>query len=417
MATSHPENARPLQLLADGEQSEPTPEDGKQRRSKGEGALRQRPDGTWEATLDLGRVNGRRRRTAYRGRTKSEALAKRRIASAELARGRRVTNTRMTVASLVDLWLDTKVAAKVAVEDLKQKTADNYRDVAASYVKPILGDSLVRNLRTSDVDAMSTRMRKAGLSQNTIRLSRTVLKMALDYAITEEELISVNVVNGSVRPNVAISAEEHTTLSLKQAKHLLAKAPQTVFGILIGVALWTGMREGELVALRWEDVDFKGCRLMVTGTLGRVKGKGLVRTTPKTRASKAPVPLPAPVLQLLRRQLRQQQRQRAEVGDLWTETGFVFTLDVGQAIDGRRVLREWRTIQNDLGLPDMTVHELRHTTGTLLLNTGVPLEVVSAILRHASIRVTKDIYAKVEEPLARQGMDSFERALGKRRAS
>ena len=65
------------------------------------------------------------------------------------------------------------------------------------------------------------------------------------------------------------------------------------------------------------------------------------------------------------------------------------------------MLREWRKIQEDLGLPDMTVHELRHTTGTLLLSAGVPLEVVSAILRHASIRVTKDIYAKVEEPLTR----------------
>ena len=177
------------------------------------------------------------------------------------------------------------------------------------------------------------------------------------------------------------------------------------------------MREGELVALRWEDVDFKGRRLMVTGTLRRLKGKGLVRTSPKTQASKAPVPLPAPVLRLLRLQLRQQANQRAKAGDLWRETGLVFTLDAGQAIDGRRVLREWRKIQTDLGLPDMTVHELRHSTGTLLLNAGVPLEVVSAILRHASIRVTKDIYAKVEEPLARQGMDSFEKALGRKRAS
>ena len=90
-------------------------DDGKARRAKGEGALRQRPDGMWEATLDLGVVGGRRRRMSFRGRTKSAALAKRRNAVAELNRGRRVVNTKMTVGELVDRWLTTKVAAKVAV--------------------------------------------------------------------------------------------------------------------------------------------------------------------------------------------------------------------------------------------------------------------------------------------------------------
>ena len=151
-----------------------------------------------------------------------------------------MTNTKMSVSELVDQWLDTKVAAKVALGDLKEATAQNYRDMANAYVKPILGDTLVRALRTSDVDAMSTRMRKANLAQNTVRLARTVLRMSLDYAIADEELISVNVVDGSVRPNVSISVDDHTTLSIKQAKLLLAKAPKTVFGLLICVAIWTG---------------------------------------------------------------------------------------------------------------------------------------------------------------------------------
>ena len=416
MTAADPRVHAPSSVNDEEQSREPIEEDDAPRRAKGEGALRQRPDGMWEATLDLGVVNGRRRRMSFRGRTKSAALAKRRNAVAELNRGRRVVNTKMTVGELVDRWLTTKVAAKVAVGQLKESTAQNYEDVATSYLKPIVGELLVQSFRTADVDAMSTRMRKAQLSQNTVRLARSVLRMALEYAITEEELISLNVVNGSARPNVTISAEDHTTLDLKQAKLLLAKAPRNVFGALFRIALWTGMREGELVALRWEsDIDFTGKRIKVSGTLKRIKGKGLVRTEPKTQASKAPIPLPDQALKLFRWWQREQQKLRKDAGDLWQESGYVFTLSNGGAIDGRRVLREWRKIQEDLGLPDMTVHELRHTTGTLLLSAGVPLEVVSAILRHASIRVTKDIYAKVEEPLARRGMDSFEQALGRSR--
>ena len=151
------------------------------------------------------------------------------------------------------------------------------------------------------------------------------------------------------------------------------------------------MREGELVALRWEsDIDFTGKRIKVSGTLKRIKGKGLVRTEPKTQASKAPIPLPDQALKLFRWSQHSQQRKlRKDAGDLWQESGYVFTLSNGGAIDGRHVLHKWRKIQEDLGLPDMTVHELRHTTGTLLLSAGVRLEVVSAILRHTGVEARR----------------------------
>ena len=386
------------------------------RRPKGEGSLRQVRNGYWEAMLDLGWADGKRVRPTFRGRTKAEAIAKRKEAEQSLSRGEPILNNTITVSQLCDQWLESKVETKVALGSLKESTAQNYRDACNVYVKPVLGRKQVRSLRTADVDAMSARMRKAGLSQNTIRVARSTLRMALGFAITER-VIAFNVVDGSVRPNVSTSADQHVTLSVKQAKHLLAHAPDDVYGSVVRLALWTGMREGELAGLLWEDVDLKAKRLKVTGTVHRLTGKGLVRTDPKTEASKAPIPLPPATIQLLRRQQRQQSSQRATAGDQWLERGFVFTNSVGGPLEGRKILREWHKMHQDLGLPQMTVHDLRHTTGTLLRNAGVPLDVVSAILRHSSIRVTRDVYTKIEEPLSREGMNVYGELLGRRRAN
>ncbi|MGH9102516.1 MAG: site-specific integrase, partial [Acidimicrobiales bacterium] len=145
--------------------------------------------------------------------------------------------------------------------------------------------------------------------------------------------------------------------------------------------------------------------------LKRLAGRGLVRTSAKNQASEAGVHLIGPAVEALRRQRVRQAAERLAVGEAWSDDGYVFTTPLGTPIDARNLLRAWQAFRGRTGLPAMTVHDLRHSTATLLRNLGVPLDVVSHVLRHAGIAITADVYSEVGRDLEREGLATLEREL------
>jgi integrase len=162
------------------------------------------------------------------------------------------------------------------------------------------------------------------------------------------------------------------------------------------LALTTGMRQGELLALRWADVDLAAGRLAVRGTLHRGAGGGWTIQEPKTARSRRPVVLARVAVRALTAHRRRQDAEQRAAGPRWAEHGFVFTNRVGRPLSSQNLVqRDFHPLLRRLGLPQVRFHDLRHTAATLLLQQGVHPKVVSELLGHTDVGITLDLYSHV----------------------
>ncbi len=376
--------------------------------------MRLRSDGAWEASLDLGTgLSGKRMVKWFRAPTRSAALARRREALDQLARGEFVLGPRMTVAQWMEYWLDGPLATLVELGDRKPLTRQNYRHVYDAYIRDLLGSVRLDKLGPQDVDWMTQTLRQLKLKPNTVRLARSVLRAGLTAA-EKQGLVVRNAVRLSSAPRVSNKGKKRNppALNLGQARTLLGSLDGGEFGPLVTVALLTGLRRGELLALRWADVDLDNRVLHVSGSLGRVNGEGLVRMEPKTDASEAEVPLIRDAVSAFRRQSEAQELAKEALGDRWAGGDYVFHGPRGGPMDPPRATRAWNSIRDSLGFPkEVTFHGLRHSTASVLFELGVPMEVISHILRHSSIRETSDVYVEVPTALKAKALARLQRAL------
>jgi integrase len=173
----------------------------------------------------------------------------------------------------------------------------------------------------------------------------------------------------------------------------------------------TGLRRGEALGLRWEHVNLiDGC-LKVTATLSRV-GTELVITAPKTPRSRRTIPLSSAMVSLLKTQRVTQVAERLHAGNQWTDTGLVFTTELGTPVDPRNVLRAIQIAAGKAGVKGVGVHTLRHSAAVSWLEAGVHIKAVADLLGHSSISVTGDIYGHTSEDTARAAIDGLSGVLG-----
>ncbi len=177
------------------------------------------------------------------------------------------------------------------------------------------------------------------------------------------------------------------------------------------LALATGLRQGELLALRWEDVDLDGRRLRVRGTLARVAGK-LVVLEPKTERSRRTIGLPEVALSALRAHRTRQRMEHLVAGSRWVETRHVFATTIGTPIEAAAVTRAFQRSLERAGLPRSRFHDLRHAAATFLLAQGFTLEDVKHLLGHSSITLTSNTYGHVLERRQRQVAAGMDAVLG-----
>ena len=285
--------------------------------------------------------------------------------------------------------------------------ADNYRNVVVHHIVPTLGATKVAKLTPADVDRLMSAKLDAGLSVSTVRRIRAVLAQALDQGVRW----------GSVARNVAsltrgprVTRQEGRTLTPEQARSLL----ETLHGhrneALYALMLSTGLRRGEALGLRWDDVDLDAGTVSVRRQLKR-EGGSLVTADTKTARSRRSVNLPEQMVVTLRRHRAAQAAERLALGDAWVDSGFVFTTTIGTPIDPRNLYREFQKICRAAGLGDWHPHELRHSAASLMLAQGVKLQVVSEVLGHSSIRMTADVYGHILAPDRKAAADAMGDAL------
>jgi integrase len=286
-------------------------------------------------------------------------------------------------------WLEDVLSREVA-----QSTLDNYGSVVKFHILPSLGKRKITDIKVADVDRLLAAKLAEGLAPSSVHRIRALISQCLDQAVRWGDL-STNVARLSRSPKLVRA--EGRTLTQDEARRLLQALRGHRHESLYLLMLSTGMRRGEALGLRWEDLNLADGIARVKRNLKREGGR-LVTADTKTLKSRRAVNLPGPVIEALRSNREVQEKEQSDLGDAWIESGFVFTTSIGTPVDPRNLYREFTRICQRAELGRWHPHELRHSAASLMLASGVKLQVVSEVLGHSSIRMTADVYGHILDP-------------------
>lgn len=373
-------------------------------RANGEGSVYQRQDGRWTAASYVLRPDGGRVRRQVYGRTRAEASQKLTAQLSKTSAGVPLAGDRWTVATYAEHWLETVAKAR-----LRPATWTNYAYALRVHISPGLGSVPLRALTPTRVRAFLARCSEAGLAANSVRIVHATLRTMLAEAV-RDELVERNV--AAIVRGPRIERDEVQPWSLEEASIFLATAADHRLSALFAVGLAVGLRKGELLALSWRDVDSATGTLRVRQTVQRLRGEGLVFGPPKSSRSKRTIPLPDTSLRALLAHRDRQGAERAAAGDVWQESGLVFTTGIGTVIEPRNLSRTFDQLVVVSGVRRIKFHDLRHTCASLLLAQHVPPRVVMEVLGHSQLSITMDLYSHVMPSALRDAAAAMDRALG-----
>ncbi len=367
-------------------------------RGNGEGSIYQRQDGKWVAAVSLPRG---RRKVIY-GRTRAEVAEK--LPSVLKARqdGLPMLTERQTTAQYLADWLES------ARPSVRPGTWETYESYVRVHIAPALGRVPLARLSPQHLQRFYADRLEAGLSPTSVGHLHAILHRALGEA-ARFGLVVRNVAGLVKRPRAA--HKEMMALSPEQARAFLDAAHGERLEALYVLALSTGIRQGELLALRWQDIDLDGATLQVRATLRRTR-EGMTFGEPKTSKSRRQVQLTPTAVTALRAHRARQLEERMRC-PYWQDGELVFATEIGTPIEcGNMMRRSFLPLLERAGLPRIRFHDLRHTAATLLLGQNVNVKVVSEMLGHSQISITLDLYSHVTPGMQRQAVEALEAVLG-----
>jgi len=399
----------------------------KKTRANGEGTIYQRKDGRWEAAGYVLAADGTRKRVRVYGTTRKDAADKLAEKITDSNRGLPLATADSTVGVYLAYWLTS-----VAIHRLRENTHTRYAACIRLHLTPGLGAKRLARLTAKDIRTFLDRLRTTcqccaqgldaarhhccaigeccgkRLSPLTVTYVHSVLKSALEHAVREDELprnVARNVKTTAPRPR------RFTPLTATEARQLLQASKTDRLHALYELALRTGLRKGELLGLRWEDLDLDAGTASIRRSLQRTRTRGLTALPTKTRASERRIALPTECIHSLKSHRERQEAERKVAGVGWTDSGLVFVVPTGGPIDPANMTRRFGRLLERAGLRRIRFHDLRHSTATLLLEQSVDLVVIKELLGHAHIGVTAGVYAHVRLRLQRQAIDTLGGAL------
>lgn len=381
------------------------------KRSDGEGSIYfDRTRGTWVGVLVTGWHDGKPIRKKVRASSRAKAASRLRDLREQVEAGQLPTGRIPTVSEWMTYWLD-----EIAAKKVRPSTLRGYRTYVDCYIKPLMGDRRLDRLSPENIADAWHHLQTVGrpgvedpkpLTSTSAHQAHRILARALRVAHQR----------GLVKQNVATLIDppqprdvEMEPLTKKQALAVLEAAKGRRNGARWRVALSLGLRQGEALGLRWDNVDLDAGTIAVRQALGRVKGQGLVLGPVKSRAGRRTIALPAQVLAELKAHRTAQNAERLAAGSWWQDGGFVFAREDGRPLDPKADWTEWKALLTEAGVPAARLHDARHTAATMLLLMGVEQRVVMEILGHSRITVTSKYQHVVDEMHrdAAEKMDAF----------
>ncbi|WP_030806019.1 tyrosine-type recombinase/integrase [Streptomyces sp. NRRL S-337] len=377
----------------------------RKRNPNGAGSIWQRKDGRYEARVYVPQPDGTRKRKTVYGATWEECDTKRQ----DLVRRDRQCIPTPTRSAKLSEWLPYWLEEYVKPER-KKTTYAKYETHVRLYLTPQIGVKRLETLGVADVRRMLTAVQRQ-VSAPTAKESHRVLRSAL-AAACREELINRNV--AQLVPAPRVQARELKPWTVDETATFLEAARRDPLYTAFVLAVSLGLRRGEILGLRWCDIDLDRRTLSVRTQLQRVQ-KELYTDSTKNRRSRT-IPLPLMCIAPLRWQRLRQEAQRRAAGDDWSSEGdYVFTTRTGRPIEPRNLSRSFERIGQAAGLPRIRLHDARHGCASLLFAAGVQPRVVMEILGHSQIAVTMNVYTHVSEDSRREAVGHMDRLLRRRR--
>jgi integrase len=351
------------------------------KRGNNEGTIYKRNDGRWCAQVSL----GGRRITKY-AKTQKECRDWVKQTLDKIEHGLTFEGTQISLERFMESWLDGKELSR------RPNTVRNYRSYCSEYIFPVLGKMRIQAILPAHIRQLYLRMQMDGRGARTIQLIHVTLHCALKQAV-REGLIGHNPMEAVERPKV--ETQQFQVFTEEQVRTFLAAARGHPFEALFYLALTTSLRKGELLGLMWSDVDRQKVSLKIERQLQNVPGNGYALVPTKTKSGRRQIKVGKGALAMLEAHRQRQETLKASAGDRWVETGMIFTTNIGTYLDQTRVSREFKQILRENGLPDLRFHDLRHTSISLLLDMGTPVNTVQRRAGHSKASVTTDIYGHV----------------------
>jgi integrase len=368
----------------------------------GEGGItRHKKSGLYMARYTVQTPTGPKRKTLY-GKKREEVAEKLIEALSKRNEGFVFEGEGQTLSAYLDRWLNGSAKGSV-----KPSTYESYERMVRNHLKPALGHRKLKNLAPDHVQYFYQSKLDAGLAPGTVRLMHGILHKALEQAV-RWGVVPRNVCKATTPPKP--NPEEIHPLNAEQAKRLLEAACSNRLEALYVLAVTAGLRIGELLGLKWEDIDLDAETLHVRRTRSQAKA-GPSFTTPKNGKGRS-LRLTRRAVEVLRSHKAAQNTERLKLGDLWEKNDLVFCTTAGRPLDFRNVATgSFKPLLKAAGLTDIRFHDLRHTCATLLLSRGHHPKLVQELLGHASVAMTLDRYSHVLPGMGEQTAAAMEAAL------
>lgn len=368
------------------------------KKANGEGSINKYKHG-WRASLTLGRnEDGKLIRKQFYGKTKTEALNKMDVYKSKSAFGLITKNEKITLQEWVNIWL-----TEYKINDSRPSTLERYHGIYKNYIKNTeLGVIKLKDLKSSNVQIYyNSLIKNKSKSPNIIKSMNKVIKAALNQA-QKEQFIILNPCNYVIMPKVEEN-KEIEIFSLEDQKFFIDALNKHRLCALFKLALGTGLRLGEIIALKWIDINFKTSEVRVCRTFKRVAKIGVlegkktevIEQAPKTKYSARTVPIPSSIIIELKEHKKRQLQEKLLFGEAYNDNGLIFSNELGEPIDARNLTRSYKRILNKSNIPYKKFHALRHTYATRLFENGVPLKTIQILLGHSKLEITSNIYTHV----------------------
>jgi integrase len=291
---------------------------------------------------------------------------------------------------------------------LHRRTWGHYKQVTHSYVIPRIGKLKIKDLRTDHIQRLYNNLLAKDVGVYTVRKIHTVLHSALAHA-TRTGVIGRNPASNAIQPKKP--PKEMKICDESQISQLLVAVRGNRYEALVYLAVTTGMRQMELLGLKWTDLNWIKQTLKIERQLVRPYGDSIRFSSPKTRSGRRNLSLGDKTILMLREHYQRQHEERQAAGVRWQEHGLIFPNNIGGPMDPRNLLRDFRKILKAAGLPILRFHNLRHTEASLMLNTGIPVIIVSRRLGHSRPSVTLDVYGHLIPSMQAEAAEKIEELI------
>lgn len=375
------------------------------KRSNGEGTIYKRNDGRWCAAF----FDEEDKRHFVYGRTQAEVKKKLKTKMEDPNSGRKKNQEIQTLEEWTKYFLDT-----YKKNELKESTYAEYLSLHRKHIKEsLIGKEKLEKLTSNQFQEFYNKKQEEGYNAKTIKHIYTLVNSALNKAV-QLKMIKDNVNNCVILPKIQVY--KTNILTAEEVKKLLTEAKHEKLYPIVIVAVHCGLRRGECMALKWQNIDFDAAEVHIEGSLCKVmkeiKIDGQMSyeykiLSPKTAKSKRTIPLLPAAIEALKIQKRRQDEEKNLYANIYDDQDLVFARYDGSCLNQRSFLNEYKCLLKKYGIREVRFHDLRHTFASLLLEAGESPKIIQELLGHSTITTTMDIYAHVTKKSKVNAIEKF----------